>query len=261
MDHPTINTVDINPGRYGSTLWYLTAVGEKLFFSAHTTGWGREVYAMDVSGLVPFPTGDMNGDYEVDVRDVDVVCKAIDGPFTGRLHAEFSDVLRLVEEVFGTSLGDTNLDGTVDAIDLNRVGRNWQRAGDLGWSDGDVNCDHVVDDRDLNLIASNWPAVAIRITPRGPRAAISARVVKINPVAAIDARHSLDRADTTYLEQPHETQNNLKRGHHDDYSQRRDRVTNYSFRIGDNVGDGIQLADEVFARLDVRDTRTVAPAK
>jgi hypothetical protein len=51
--------------------------------------------------------------------------------------------------------GDTNLDGNVDAIDLNALAISWQQ-GNKVWSNGDVNGDGTVDSHDLNLLGINW---------------------------------------------------------------------------------------------------------
>jgi hypothetical protein len=51
--------------------------------------------------------------------------------------------------------GDTNLDGYVNATDLNVVGINWQSPG-MNWQDGDFNGDRSVNAGDLNLLGSNW---------------------------------------------------------------------------------------------------------
>ena len=53
-------------------------------------------------------------------------------------------------------LGDTNLDGHVDTIDLNSLALNWQIRNNVGWSDGDFNGDGWVAAEDLNALASNW---------------------------------------------------------------------------------------------------------
>ena len=52
-------------------------------------------------------------------------------------------------------LGDANLDGSVNAHDLNFLGKNW-----LGnpnpWQWGDFTADGTVDASDLNQLAQNW---------------------------------------------------------------------------------------------------------
>ena len=54
--------------------------------------------------------------------------------------------------------GDTNLDGRVDATDLNTLAMNWQLddAAIARWGGGDFNGDRVFDTKDLNVIGANW---------------------------------------------------------------------------------------------------------
>jgi hypothetical protein len=52
--------------------------------------------------------------------------------------------------------GDANLDGIVDAADLNILGKNWLREDVSGWSEGDFNGDQRVDQFDLNALGENW---------------------------------------------------------------------------------------------------------
>jgi hypothetical protein len=54
-------------------------------------------------------------------------------------------------------LGDANLDGTVNAADLNAVGLSWQQTG-KAWSQGDFSVDGFVSSTDLMLIGLNWQA-------------------------------------------------------------------------------------------------------
>jgi len=53
-------------------------------------------------------------------------------------------------------LGDTNLDGLVNATDLNVLGNNWLAEDAAGWSAGDFTGDGRVDTQDLNLVGVNW---------------------------------------------------------------------------------------------------------
>lgn len=66
-----------------------------------------------------------------------------------------ADLTRWVEDINGTSFGDANLDGSVDAGDLNILALNWRRDVAL-WSAGDFNADGSVDAGDLNELALNW---------------------------------------------------------------------------------------------------------
>lgn len=52
-------------------------------------------------------------------------------------------------------LGDANLDGMVDATDLNALALNWQ-ANISAWSGGDFTADGVVNAGDLNALGLNW---------------------------------------------------------------------------------------------------------
>jgi hypothetical protein len=51
--------------------------------------------------------------------------------------------------------GDANLDGIVDALDLNTLALNWQENVAL-WSGGDFTADGIVNSADLNGLALNW---------------------------------------------------------------------------------------------------------
>lgn len=53
-------------------------------------------------------------------------------------------------------LGDTDLNGRVDATDLNNLGLNWQRVDVDSWELGDFNGDQTVNASDLNDLGLNW---------------------------------------------------------------------------------------------------------
>ena len=76
-------------------------------------------------------------------------------------------------------MGDANLDGQVDARDLNAIGSNWQRSGNcLSWMDGDFDGNGTVDTIDLNDVGVNW----LSGTNAGPspRAPLAVRVAAID---------------------------------------------------------------------------------
>ena len=60
--------------------------------------------------------------------------------------------------------GDANLDGTVDAADLNQVGINWQGSPNM-WSSGDFDASGRVDAGDLNLLGINWQQMIPMLAP------------------------------------------------------------------------------------------------
>ncbi len=54
-------------------------------------------------------------------------------------------------------LGDANLDGSVDATDLNNLALNWRKTENVAlWSAGDFTADGNVNAADLNDLALNW---------------------------------------------------------------------------------------------------------
>ena len=55
----------------------------------------------------------------------------------------------------GEYLGFKNLDGVVDAVDLNIVGIHWLTE-DPRWSSGDFTADGIIDAADLNHLGRNW---------------------------------------------------------------------------------------------------------
>ncbi len=86
----------------------------------------------------------------------------IDGHLTTNLdgaedvNASHSDIDRFILVVLGTNYGDTNLDGVVDAEDLNEIGLNWYM--DLffdSWGLGDLNGDGEINATDLNIFGQN----------------------------------------------------------------------------------------------------------
>ena len=145
------------------------------------TAWRSVIpdYSFDV-------VGDFNGDATIDDRDIDALCSEThvaaprpeydldqDGAVS------IADLRVLVEQILGRSMGDANLDGRVEAADLNRVGLHWLQAGDnLGWDMGDLNCDNVIDTADLNVVGLNWLSGVAAAAPvrRRPRAALAVAV-------------------------------------------------------------------------------------
>ena len=53
-------------------------------------------------------------------------------------------------------LGDADLDGTVDATDLNVLGLHWQVTNATSWEQGDFDGDGNVNATDLNAVGVNW---------------------------------------------------------------------------------------------------------
>ena len=75
--------------------------------------------------------------------------------FDGNGGVDVNDLFTLIYDILGTWFGDANLDGSVNAADMNVIGLNWQDFVD-SWGQGDLNGDGFVDAVDLNLLGMNW---------------------------------------------------------------------------------------------------------
>ncbi len=154
------------------------------FFNAN--GDGTDLYQRDhqqlALNLMAFLTdagdtlaGDFDQDGALTVTDLDLLCAnlgstpAPNDPFdlddNGVLDS--SDVVFWVENLAGTAMGDANLDGQVNLLDLDIVGANFNQSG--AWHLGDFNCDGVVNLLDLDTIGAGFGAptafAALTITP------------------------------------------------------------------------------------------------
>ena len=130
-------------------------------------------------GIVPFDdllinsvpsVLDFNNDSNVDVLDIDsLVGEIVAGthrePFdlTGEGIVDDGDLTKWLSEAathngFTEAYlhGDSNLDGAVNALDLNNLALNWRQIETPNWSAADFNADGVVDSTDLNELALNW---------------------------------------------------------------------------------------------------------
>lgn len=118
---------------------------------------------------IPEPTIDLNQDGIVDVADANaLVAEIVEG--TNRMAFDLSgdsfvDDVDLTHWLSEASIhnefsepylpGDSNLDGTVDAADLNTLAWNWQQQA-RSWSAGDFHVDGSVNAADLSKLAVNW---------------------------------------------------------------------------------------------------------
>ena len=177
------------------------------------TGYGNTAAswkaALPSPAVVDFSTvpGDLTGDGIVASDDIDALYSAINAGLTdsrydldGSSTVDSEDVTYLVETILGTSFGDADLDGKVDAQDLNAIGVNWQNDGTL-WASGDFTGDGSTDAMDLNALALNWLNGVVQAAPaanqRVPRAPLAAAAVAAD-VAIMDysGTSSAERAAT-----------------------------------------------------------------
>ncbi len=153
---------------------------------------------------------DFNGDGQLDCADADALTAAIvaaDNPpafdLTGDAVVNRADLdvwLALAGNenlASGESYvaGDANLDGKVDANDLNVIGLSWLQSVS-GWCHGDVTADGVVDANDLNQLGIHWlldvsGAAQAAAGARVPRAPLANRVVAAVADVSRDANSSV----------------------------------------------------------------------
>lgn len=115
--------------------------------------------------LYPFvrTPGDFDADSLLTIQDVDLLSAEIDSP-EPRLWFDLNDDGMVdqddrsvwVSDLKKTFFGDANLDGQVDAADLNNLALSWQVNDATSWAQGDFDGDGNVGATDLNSLALNW---------------------------------------------------------------------------------------------------------
>ena len=154
--------------------------GESRVFDARTDMGAYELQ-------VPRNHGDFNDDGFYRCNDIDALINEIAaGTHGSRFDLNHDSVVDLrdrnlwLEQAGRANLatanpipvGDANLDGRVDAVDLNAVGLRWQDSN-AGWCGGDFNADGVTNAVDLNALALNWQVdVAVPVAAAADPAAI-----------------------------------------------------------------------------------------
>lgn len=123
-------------------------------------GWDTGSYILVIDELITF--GDIDGDGELTANDIDQLNRAVNA---GIVIAHFDvnqdgnvdhgDVTYLVEEFFGSTIGDVNFDGTFDSADLVQLFTAAQfqdnQFQNSSWLTGDWNGDREFDTADLVL--------------------------------------------------------------------------------------------------------------
>ena len=109
---------------------------------------------------------DLDGDDKCGISDIDILTGDLASNRKQDLNADgvtnLEDRDRWLESAAHVNrldppylLGDANLDGSVDASDLNRVGLHWLSSTSR-WSEGDFDGTGIVDSADLNTLARQW---------------------------------------------------------------------------------------------------------
>jgi hypothetical protein len=169
---------DLNP-------WPLTADGggdslqrkSPIWFANAADTWSGAEPSPGTVSFVPL-AGDFTGDGAVDLDDVNQLATAVNDGLTADDFdvdengvVDRQDVFALVQSMGGL-VGDANLDGTVNATDLNQVGLHWLHSNCVGWGEGDFTGDGAVTAGDLNMLGLNWLQAAGPRAARSPRAAL-----------------------------------------------------------------------------------------
>ena len=122
----------------------------------------RQVHVADMPIHELIGRGDFDANGVLDATDIDILNEQIklggnDPSFdlNGDTLVNDEDRHVWVRELAGTTLGDANLDFTVDATDLNALALNWQQSL-ASWARGDFTGDGMVNSADLNVLALNW---------------------------------------------------------------------------------------------------------
>ncbi len=148
--------------------------GWLLFHAARRVSLGLIVIPLILCGLaeVAFaqPPCDLDGDGICDILDIDDLSREIASGVLSDPKYDLNDDGVLDQQDLDEWLarggdengfaepylrGDANLDGIVNATDLNALGLHWQQS-DKVWSQGDFSADGSVDAQDLMLVGLNW---------------------------------------------------------------------------------------------------------
>jgi hypothetical protein len=107
--------------------------------------------------------GDFNRDGALDVNDLEALTAEVQaGSIDLKFDVDGNDIVDTndrnvwITDIKNTFIGDANLDGQVNAEDLNALALSWRSTFATSWSQGDFNADGTVNASDLNELALNW---------------------------------------------------------------------------------------------------------
>ncbi len=160
--------------------------------------------------------GDIDGDLQRDVTDLELLQGGIregdadpmldvnsDGHVDRDDTSSWLSLVGIADIGRPYVLGDADLDGDVDAGDLNSLGVHW-RADEASWSHGDFTGDAAVNGLDLNALALNWRQgmIAAATTARVPRAPLPASRASLPHSVVpddvrVDSRERIKRDDAS----------------------------------------------------------------
>ena len=145
--------------------WIEQAAGNAVFGSPRDVKEGvLTVASVIASPFVPLHEGAFPAHLELDARDLDLLAAEMQSPSPdNRFDLNADDVVDFEdrrlwvedEDFKHTYFGDSNLDGSVDSVDLNNLALNWQ-SSETTWAMGDFTGDGNTNAADLNLLALSW---------------------------------------------------------------------------------------------------------
>ncbi|WP_428387627.1 dockerin type I domain-containing protein [Mucisphaera sp.] len=154
IDLPAGQPLDLEPilsyelttgGSFDLTSWTANAV------TASTATW----FAYDNGNRIELgDLFDINNDSTIDAADIDALTST-PADLNRDGVSNPADRTYLIERVLGTTLGDANLDGTVNLTDLSSLASHFSQPS-VGWSQADFDGSGTVDLIDLSLLASSF---------------------------------------------------------------------------------------------------------
>ena len=163
---------DVDGRHYG---WVQVSFAWRPYFmSIH--GWAYESTPYAPALLTydpPAPDGDFDGDGDIDADDIDILCANMGGDpgaydLDGNGAVDEDDMIYLIETLAeydtdgdgtpdgtGSHRGDFNLDGVVNATDLQIMKGSFGLSG-VGYAAGNANCDTVVNATDLQILKAKF---------------------------------------------------------------------------------------------------------
>jgi hypothetical protein len=129
------------------------------------TGDNYHIYFDNLNYTAEFVEGDFNADDLANATDIDLLNDHIRGggsntevyDINGDSSIDASDLSYHVITVLGSQIGDADVDGDVDLVDLSSLAANYG-SSPRGWSNGDFDGDDDVDLVDLSTLAANYGA-------------------------------------------------------------------------------------------------------
>ncbi|MFC1758782.1 hypothetical protein ACFL2H_08445, partial [Planctomycetota bacterium] len=171
------------------------------------------------SSFIDLPSGDVNGNGEIEVTDIDAICGAIQSgnndmrfDLNGDGVINVGDQRFLVEQIMGTTYGDSNLDGIFNSSDFVQVFTVGEYedgiAGNSTWAEGDWDCDGDFGTSDF-VAAFQTNAYVANAVPTVETISIAAslqrsddRVIETSDVDATGVDATDDSGDTEEQRRP-----------------------------------------------------------